>query len=152
MGLRELRPGVFEALLAPYGTRLQLGAAEGLHALGKLVAERARENLDQTSHAYGTPSPASPGGPPSRISGTLRDAVDCTEPHLRIGGWEVRVGVVSGRTPPHGRTPAEVYGRILERGETRSGDAFPWLQPAFDSCVHGGALLVGQYVMRRWHV
>lgn len=84
------------------------------------------------THKYGTPTPASPGGPPALISGALRRAITKTPITAFPGGFECRVGVAAGVFPTYGktRTPADQYGSYLEKG-LRNGAKYPFLTPAF---------------------
>jgi hypothetical protein len=84
------------------------------------------------THKYGTRTPASAGGPPALISGTLRRAITHSPVVPMVGGFETRVGVASGVYPPYGktRTPGSRYGWYLETG-VRNGARYPFLTPAF---------------------
>jgi len=146
MAARPLTSGVFASIFTPVGAAVNVAAPAMLEAMGKATETRAKENLSRRSHAWGTPTPASPGGPPAKISGTLHDAVHAEEPHMAAGGWQVRVGVLPGRTPPYGKTEAAEYGEYLETGETRNGEAYPWLQPAFDDVAHNGTFRSARYL------
>lgn len=148
MTVRPMRPGVFEYYFTPLTAKAQVAAPTLLTILAEDTAAKAREALSRRSHPYGTPTPASPGGPPAMISGTLHDAVGVTTPALRAGGWEVRCGVAAGRVPWYGRTPAHKYAQYLESGDTRNGAAYPFLGPAFDEVVSTGAARVAQRIGR----
>jgi hypothetical protein len=133
-------------MLAGVAARADAATIALLTELGKMCTDKAQENLSQSSHAHGTHTPASPGGPPARISGTLRNSVGYTRPKLAVGGWEVRVGIDPGHTPPYGghhRTSSDQYGRYLETG-LRNGATYPWLKPAFEAVAHTGLVKAGQ--------
>jgi hypothetical protein len=140
MALRPIKSGVFAQLFTKIGAAANVAAPVMLEAIAKRCEEKAKDNLSRFSHPHGRPTNASPGGPPAKVSGTLHDAVIAETAHLEAAGWTVRVGVLPGRTPWYSQTEAAYYGELLETGETRDGQDWPWLQPAFDEVVTGGAL------------
>jgi hypothetical protein len=133
----ELGPGIIRDLMAVVVT-----AAEEKTRLGLTEAALAREakaNLGKGgTHRYGTPTPASPGGPPALISGTLRRSVTHSPVVKGAFGWETRVGLAAGFYPPYpkngNRTQSSRYGLALETG-LRNGAKYPWLLPAFHAVV-----------------
>lgn len=127
------------ARLAEQGTARGRELVEGL---AEALVEQARANTSSNgSHSYGTPTPASPGGGPAQISGTLTDSIGHSEPVPDLGGWSIKVGPRTGQYPPYGRraTSADRYGYYLETG-LRNGATYPWLKPAADAVAAGGAL------------
>lgn len=72
---------------------------------GLAILERgAKEKLRKTSHTKRTPTPSSPGSPPSLISGALMRSVTTRGPVGGGGTWTGSVG------------PTTIYGRIQELG------------------------------------
>ncbi len=147
---RPLTPGAFRRAFVLYAARAEAASVAVITALAKATQEKAVDNLTRLSHPFGTATPATPGGPPAAISGTLADSIGITAPQRVAGGWAVRCGIESGAVPwySHSRTPVEQYGRYLETGDTRNGNAWPWLQPAFDDAVRTGAVHVAQAFRR----
>lgn len=105
---------------------------QGLIGTSEAVVKQAKVNASNGSHQYGTPTPASPGSGPARISGTLRNSIDRTAAKATADGWTVNVGLVPGRFPPYrkGRsTESSKYGLYLETG-LKNGATYPFLLPA----------------------
>lgn len=131
-----LRPGVFTEMAAKLIVELEVRAAAGLEATGKLVEDRTRAAITAQSHAYRTPTPASRGGPPARISGTLAASLSHSKPAAGgVGGLVMRVGTVPGRFPPYGRgrTPSSLYGLYLEKlGAGVNHVTYPFLKPTYE--------------------
>jgi hypothetical protein len=153
----ELRPRVFEALFTRLAARSAAAGAAALTSLALAIEREAKLNLGKSSHRYGTRSPASVGGPPALISGTLRRSVTHSKPVVTEIGAEVRVGLAVGFYPPYGKgrkTPANKYGYYLETGQLHRGrqhgpsGAYPFLHPAFRKVVAGGD--VGRFVAAGW--
>jgi hypothetical protein len=130
----ELRPGEFTKLFAEVGVIAEVNTREALTAAALAIEREAKLSLSRSgTHKRGTPTPASPGGPPALISGTLRRSVTHTPVRRAgIGIWETKVGLAAGFFPPYGknRTPSSKYGEALEKG-LRNGATFPWLLPAY---------------------
>lgn len=135
----ELAPGVYTALFARIALEAQGKAAAALAVIGTAVERQAKLNASTGSHPYGTPTPASPGTGPARISGTLVRSITHTEPKIDTFGWSMKVGTGTGLYPryrtAYGRTftskiPANKYGYYLEKGLTRNGVAYPFMGPA----------------------
>jgi hypothetical protein len=107
---------------------------EALTATGLAIEREAKLNVGRGgTHKYGTPTPASPGGPPALISGTLRRSVTHTPAAPGLGGWTMKIGTAVGVYPPYpkkgNRTASSKYGYYLETG-LRNGAQYPWLLPA----------------------
>ena len=130
----EVRPGVWTAVFKAIDGQAQAKGEQVITALALVIESQAKTNASAGSHAYGTPTPASPGSGPAVISGTLRRAL--THEPVRMlgpGHWQTRVGTAVGFTPPYGgrsRTPANKYGYYLEHA-LRNGATYPFLGPAF---------------------
>jgi hypothetical protein len=123
---------------------------KALTELALKIEAKYKENLGKGgSHQYGTPTPATPGGPPGLISGQLRRSATHSK-RQTAEGLEIRIGPAStprapysgtagstksrrgGRTGAHagnGATNGEV-GLYLETG-LRNGAKYPALLPAF---------------------
>jgi phage gpG-like protein len=137
-GLAELT-GALERMAAALSVATRAATAEASH----LVEAEIKRTLSTSSHAKGTPTPSSPGDPPSLVTGTLRRSVTVKGPHpLGSGRWEAEIG------------PTAVYGRIQELGGVTGcgGSAVlpprPYVQPAFTRLAASGALLEAYH--SRW--
>lgn len=134
-----LVPGVFAPLMARLTVELEERAKVALEGTGLLVETRARQSISSRSHPYRTPTPASRGGPPAMVSGTLAGSLT-----HEIDGMLMRVGTTGGQFPPYGkgRTPASLYGLYLEKlGAGINHITYPFLLPAFKA-VEPGILTV----------
>jgi hypothetical protein len=151
----EIRPGVFGALFGRLAAKSEAAGPMMLTPLALAIERQAKLNLGQSSHPYGTPTPAFAGGPPAMISGTGRRSITHTRPTPTGGGWESRVGVATGFYPPYGRgkrTPSSKYLYYLETGNTRNGAAYPFLIPAFDTVVHStSSAAIARWIAIDWH-
>lgn len=140
MARRELRPGVLRTDLLRVAAGVQARTPGLVGGLAEKVADRARELVSEKQHAYGTPSPASPGGPPAMISGTLHDAIGASAPRpTGTGSWQARAGIITGRVPWYGHTEAAKYGYYLDKEGLRNGTRFPFLTTAFKEIARSGA-------------
>lgn len=132
--MAELRPGMFTSLFAKVGEEAIRRHKQSLTAVALAIEREAKINAGKGgSHKYGTKTPASPGGPPAIISGTLRRSVTHTPVAPAPGlGFEVKVGLAKGVYPPYGktRTASSLYGLYLETG-LRNGTTYPWFVPAY---------------------
>jgi hypothetical protein len=138
----ELRPGIFSAGFARLDAEGQIRGRLGLEDLAKAVEKQARTNASNGKHAYGTPTPASPGTGPAVISGTLRRSVDHSPIGKEPGGWGTKVGPKTGQYAPYNkRTPADRYGYYLETG-LRNGARYPWLKPAAQFATREAATVI----------
>jgi phage gpG-like protein len=131
VGVAELGAAL-EELAVALSTATQSATAKASH----LVEGEIKKTLATTSHQRGTPTPSSPGEPPSLVTGTLRRSITVDGPHpLGLGRWEAQIG------------PTAVYGRIQELGGVtgRGGatvlPARPYVQPSFDRLASSGALI-----------
>ena len=140
-------PGYLTARFAAIEGSASLRARSGLAELARAIESGAKAELSKTTHPYGKPTAASPGSPPSLVSGTLRRSVT----HSAVamvgpGEWETKVGTGAGFYPPvhhtfrarraaaHANTPSSQYGKYLETG-LRNGATYPWLKPVFDAAL-----------------
>lgn len=146
----ELRPGVFTDLFARIAVEAQGKAAAALSVIGAAVERQAKINASSGAHPYGTPTPASPGTGPARISGTLVRSITHTEPALDAFGWSMRVGTAAGLYPTYktlygatftSKTPSNKYGYYLEVKGVRNGAKYPFLGPAVDFATRQVAAL-----------
>lgn len=139
---RPLAPGVFTEIAARLAAEMETRAVVALEGVGVLVETRARETLTSRSHAYGTPTPASRGGPPAAISGTLAGSITHSKPEMAGLQVTMRVGTAPGRFPPYGkgRTPSSLYGLYLEKmGAGVNHVLYPFLLPAWQAVRPGVA-------------
>lgn len=119
------------------GAETQIRARAGLSALGLAVEKQAKINASTGSHRYGTPTPATPGTGPARISGTLVRSITHTTPVPAAFGWEMKVGLAAGLYPTYrgkrgaftSKTSSSQYGKYLEQG-LRNGARYPFLSTA----------------------
>lgn len=91
---------------------------DGLDAAIIAVAEAAQKNMKgvlegQGSHSRGTPTPASPGGPPAQVTGTLAKSV-AKAVKVKKGGATAFIG-------PTKPADEAFYGRFLQRGYVPNG-------------------------------
>ncbi|MCW2900926.1 MAG: hypothetical protein JWO67_3191 [Streptosporangiaceae bacterium] len=135
-----LAPGVFTAIAARLSVELEARAIVSLNGVGLLVEDRAIQSISARSHAYRTPTPASRGGPPAMVSGTLAGSITHD-----LTGLSMRVGTAAGRFPPYGkgRTPSSLYGLYLEKlGAGINHITYPFLKPAFEAVRPGMSTVV----------
>lgn len=152
---QPLEPGVFTAVFERLAGQVGKATGAALVSMALAIERRAKQNLNQSTHPYGTRSPAAAGGPPALVSGTLRRSVTHNPPTEAGGVWEVKVGLANNFYPPyprHGkRTRSSLYGFYLETG-LRNGTRYPFLVPAFRAVVaeQRGARL-GALIEAGWH-
>ncbi|MEU0818968.1 hypothetical protein [Streptomyces mirabilis] len=130
LGLTELKVAI-EGLATSLNYATRTATAQASH----LLEAEIKKTLSTSSHSRGTPTPSSPGEPPSLVTGTLRRSITVKGPHpLGLGRWEAEIG------------PTAVYGRIQElggvtgRGHATTLPARPYVKPAFDRLAASGAL------------
>lgn len=128
----ELRPGVPTAIFARVIGEVKVRGPLALTPVADELKREAKANASQGRHTLGTKTPASPGGGPAQISGTLVRSID-RSPVIRIDrGWMCEVGVAGGYMPYYGRKSSDAYSYILEITGCRNGAHYPFLEPAFD--------------------
>lgn len=130
LGLSELNMA-FERLATQLNVATRTATAQAAHLLEREI----KQQLSTSSHSKGTPTPSSPGEPPSLITGTLRRSITVKGPMpVGLGRWEAQIG------------PTVVYGRIQELGGVtgRGGSTVlpprPYVHPAFTKLAATGAL------------
>lgn len=121
----------FEGLAASLNAATRTATGQASHLLEREI----KATLNTSSHPRGTPTPSSPGEPPSLVTGTLRRSISVKGPvPLGMGRWESKVG------------PTAVYGRIQELGGVtgRFGATElpprPYVRPAYEKLAASGAL------------
>lgn len=128
-GLDELRA----VLLGAIGKAEELTRVATVTGIS-LVERAAKNQLRTTSHTKKTPTPSSPGQPPSLISGELMRSVTVRGPTGGAGIWSGSVG------------PTSIYGRIQELGgvtgrhHATTLPARPYMEPALNESkeeIHG---------------
>jgi hypothetical protein len=128
-----LAPGAIEKLFARLSVEVQAKVPIALTAVGLTVERQAKINASNGEHPPRTPTPASPGEGPARVSGSLVRAITHTEPQHTGSGWMVQVGMAPGLYPYYNRsTPSSEYAKYLELGMLRNGHAYPFLGPAVE--------------------
>ncbi|MHB9861981.1 phage virion morphogenesis protein [Streptomyces sp. YIM S03343] len=130
VGVTELTRAL-EGLVASFNSATRVATAQASHLLEREI----KTKLTTSSHPRGTPTPSSPGEPPSLVTGTLRRSITVKGPvPLGTGRWEAQIG------------PTVVYGRIQElggvtgrRGATELPPR-PYVRPAYERLAVTGAL------------
>ena len=74
-----LRPGVFRGPVDEVDGDVEASTAAAVDVCGRDIRDDARASFIG-QHAYGTPSPARLGGPPSRIASSLDESLTWTTP------------------------------------------------------------------------
>lgn len=121
--------------LQGYGDRASDGARAAADAMALGAEREIKKTLRTSSHAKGTPTPSSPGSPPSLVSGSLRRSVKAARP-VQVGAarWEAKT------------RPTIIYGRIHElggvtgRGHATRLPARPYVAPTHIRLVASGDL------------
>lgn len=128
----ELTPGVISGLTTRISAEIQVRSHAVVTQIGDAMDRQARTNASVGQHAYGTPTPATPGTGPSRISNTLVSSIGRSQVEPLGTGWQCKVGTVPGQIPWYSDrgVASSRYGRFLEFG-LRNGTKYPWLLPAF---------------------
>lgn len=130
-----LEPGVFTELFTKLGAQVAARAAEALEAAAVIVEDRAINLVSARSHAHGTPTTASQGGPPAMISGTLAKSITHSRPEIGPAEIKVRIGMEPGNFAPYySRTPSSMYAKYLETGVAgryNRNASYPFLKNAF---------------------
>lgn len=134
--------------LAEKVARGEITARVGLHRLGMAIEARAKEDLNANTHSRGTTTPASPGGPPAKISGDLMRSITTTDPTGVAGRIEVRVGPAS--TPHSGSTATSGrIGRALE-ADGKGSNRYPFMRPAAQAVAPtGGRIFAETWIASR---
>lgn len=91
------------ALTAAVG-RMDTTTKEATAVAASLVEIAVKDKLRQTSHRRRTPTPSSPGQPPSLVTGNLMRSIAVRGPTGGLGVWGASIG------------PTAIYGRIQELG------------------------------------
>lgn len=141
-----MRPGALTGALARAKV---LGVERSTAAITKtaLTIERGyKERLNRLSHAVGTPTPASPGGPPAKITAQLMRSATHVTTAVPFAGTVIRIGPAdtprttarkqtarakaTRRRGSRGAPSNGQVGKYLETG-LRNGARYPALLPAF---------------------
>lgn len=126
--MANLEPGVPTAIFTKLSVECARRSRIALTPVADAVVRQAKINASTGSHAYGTPTPASRGTGPARISGTLVRSIDRSTVTRQVYGWLCQVGTTSGQYPTYrSRNPSSRYGRILELEGCRDGSTYPFL-------------------------
>jgi phage gpG-like protein len=130
VGVTQLNRALM-GMVASLNTATRTATAQASHLLEREI----KKTLSTSSHPRGTPTPSSPGEPPSLVTGTLRRSITVKGPvPLGVGRWEAQVG------------PTAVYGRIQElggvtgRGGATELPARPYVHPSYAKLAASGAL------------
>lgn len=85
-----------------------------------LEVERTAKMTIKGSHKKGTPTPSTPGNPPTNITGTLRRSIVAKTTRKGFAKYEAQIG------------PTVIYGRAVELGHPRwaSGINYPFMAAA----------------------
>jgi hypothetical protein len=92
------------------------------------------------SHKRGTPTPATPGGPPAAITGNLGRSIAATPAVKGFSGYVATVGA------------GMVYARALELGHPNwaSGVRYPYMEPAMKAFSPSAEGIFLQEFKTRW--
>jgi phage gpG-like protein len=135
LGIPELQ-AAFKKMTA----QLDLATRTATVAAVKITKAEIRQTLATTSHQKGTPTPSSPGEPPSKVTGFLRDSIDIEGPHrLGFGLYVAELGP----TAPYGRI--QELGGVAGRGHATTLPARPFVAPSYDRLMASGALAAAYY-------
>jgi hypothetical protein len=98
---------------------------EALSNAGFQLEAAIKTELSRSAHSYGTPTPSSPGEPPSLVTGNLRRSIQAEGPdRAGPGRWSMKIG------------PEAVYSRVQELGGGPSHlPARPYMAPALASAL-----------------
>jgi hypothetical protein len=145
----EWAPGVLEGLLAKIGTTGEANLRAGLLKIAAAIEAKAKADLALSSHPYGTPSPASKGGPPSLVSGTGRRSIGH---QATVQGIEqvVKVGTLAGVYPPRRGKTSTPSSKYLLYQETLSRFDHPFLVPAYRHVVATEGVGIWLSAFRTW--
>lgn len=120
-----------DAIVKANDAATRAATAKGAH----LIEAETKKQLTSSSHPKGTPTPSSPGEPPSLVTGQLRRSIRVQGPaQVAPATYEARIG------------PTAVYGRIQElggvtgRGHATTLPARPYLAPALEALIASGRL------------
>lgn len=153
--MREIEPGDFIRLFTKVGAVAEENTRAALEAAARAIEREAKLNVGKGgTHKYGTRTPATPGGPPALISGTLRrSTTHMPVRRVSLGVWETRVGVAAGVYPPYPRSgrrsPSSKYGEALETG-LRNGATYPWLMPAAKTVIPRMSGITAEFFKGPW--
>jgi len=130
-----LEPGVPTAMFAKFDANMVIANRIALSGVADAIVKQARINASNGSHAYGTPTPASAGTGPAKISGTLYKSIDRSSITREPFGWYCRVGMNAGFVPWYAASwtspkTSSQYARILEIEGCRNGATYPFLYSA----------------------
>lgn len=126
--MRELKPGVPTYVFARLIEGVIARNTIGLSVLANAVVIRMRQEMfAQPSHLRNTPTPASPGGPPARISSALAKSFGRSEVMRKGYGAAVEVGTRAAVYPTYrSKKSASQYGYVLEVTGCRNGATYPF--------------------------
>lgn len=129
-----LEPGVPTAMFGKLDAEFRLRGRIALTEVADAIKRQAKINASSGKHAFGTPTPATPGTGPAIISRTLVNSLDRTAVTHQVFGYLCQIGTAANRTPsyPVGRKEktSSKYGYILEVIGCRNGALYPFLYPA----------------------
>lgn len=163
----EWGPGVLPGLLKAIGNTGRLNQRAGLLKIAAAVEAATKASLSETSHPYGTKSPARKGGPPSLVTGTGRRSIG-HETESTLDETRVKVGTQKGVYPPasksgtgKGSRSRQSAGTGSSRGSTPSSeylllqetaDRFkhPFLVPAYLSVVREQSTAIWLSSFGKW--
>lgn len=126
-----LKPGVPTVMFTRFDAAGRIAGRVAITKVADAAVSAVRKNLRSAgSHAYGTPSPARPGGPPARISSTLMKSIDRSRVTREAFGFFCQIGTAQGMIPPYAMgvspTTSSQYGLILESLGLKDGSTYPF--------------------------
>ena len=114
--------GKFALAMRQLGERVAIAGERGARQAAAYIEKLAKEEITG-GHPRGTPTPSSPGEPPTNITGTLRRSISASDPQaMATGAYSVQVG------------PTVIYGRHVELGGPNwpPGVSYPYMRPAYE--------------------
>lgn len=135
--MRELKPGVATFVFARVIDGCIARNTIALAALANEVVAEYKEFMGvQPTHPRNTPTPASPGGPPAQISGTLASSFGRSEVMRKSYGAAVEVGLKAGMYPGYrSKRTSSQYGYILDVAGCRNGVTYPFFANTVEAVV-----------------
>lgn len=127
------------ALTAAVG-RMDTTTKEATAVAASLVEIAVKDKLRQTSHRRRTPTPSSPGQPPSLVTGNLMRSIAVRGPTGGLGVWGASIG------------PTAIYGRIQELGGMTGRRHATYLppRPYVDPAAHQTFPIIQSTYLAAW--
>lgn len=129
-----LKPGVPTAMFGKLDAEFQVRGRIALTGVADAIKRQAKINASNGKHAFGTPTPATPGLGPAIISRTLVGSIDRTIVTREVFGYLCQIGTAANHFPAYPvrrkEKASSKYGYILEVIGCRNGSKYPFLYSA----------------------